>query len=112
MKTICKITQIEEEQPATFSNGRVRRKQHVWVQCVEQKEAKQWQSLVTLWDERIDEFIMQGCRVGDMIGVDVIPSYRRIMKWNPATGQKEETGECCASLHLHFDYELQAGEEA
>ena len=77
-----KINSINAVEQVNFSDGSQHQSMNVWLHYdytdPDTKETEQWVTILTLWDDRIDEFLKaDGHKVGDYIMVNVTPSYSR-----------------------------------
>ena len=92
----CKIVQTEDEVLVMTKSGKAHRKQNVWVTPDDPKEKIQWTTIVTLWNEKIDEFIMRGYKPGLTVPVTIKPSTKRKMRDGEVTEESEP--------HVYMDF--------
>ena len=83
-----KITHMEEPQSVAFRDNTQHKKQDFWLRydnTLDDGSQESWGTFMTLWDEKITEFIeVYHPKLDDYIRVDITPGYSK-REWQGRT---------------------------
>lgn len=79
----AKITLVQEPETIVFRDGTQHRSQNIWIayEGGTEEDPEKWNTLFTLWDEKIEAFKELGYKTDDTLSIDMQLSYTR-RDWN------------------------------